>query len=197
MCQYQRGHLVKYIIMEQLSKCKMPFAIRLVEALKSRNFITSGIMLPLLVGAYKIKDNREEPVDYNYLKNVFSNLIEELYETKRHMYIKECEASHNFVLEVSERPLGSYKLHICCNGTPVIYCKDSNTECMNIDLEEAVNYLIDKYISVLGKYCNYNDMSEYPHMHAIDIKEFTRHRNDAISERDVIIDILKNSAYGY
>lgn len=170
--------------------CKCPFSVRLIEELRSKAFISSGIMLPLLVGAYKIRDNYVAPINIAYLKEVFTNMLSELSEANMCLYFKECEASHNFVLEIAERPLRSYKLHIYYNGKPVIYCKDSEDEKTITDLNESVNYLIDKYVSVLGKYCNYIDslgLPNYSHM-----KELGNCvAENLISEYDVIMSVLQ------
>lgn len=172
----------------------LPFSIRLIHALKQQGFISSGIMLPLLVGAYAIKDNRSMPIDYSYLKEVFMNLISELYEADTCLYLKECEASHNFVLEIGERPLRHYRLHLHHKGKPVIYSKDAETASILDNPTEVVQYLIDKYIAVSGKYCNFISDTEYPHMREIDMTKYSNHISSRqLSEFNVIVNLLNNA----
>lgn len=176
---------------------KEPFSVAVIKALKNKGFISSGIMLPIWVGACKIKDNYANDVDCKYLKEVFRYLLSELSESDNCLYFKKCEASGNFVLETDVRPLWSYKLHIYFKGKPVLYCKDSDEDSIIDDPDEAINYLIDKYISVLGKYCNFIGHAEYPHMRQLDIKEYLK--PEYISQQneiDIIETVLVNGHYG-
>lgn len=182
-------------------KSKTPFAVILIKELSNNGFISSGIMLPLLVGAYALRDKHVESIDIKYLKYVFTDLMSELYETDRCLYFKECEASNNFVLSIAERPLKSYKLHIYYNGKPVIYCKDSDVDITIDNIDDAVNYFIDKYVSVMGKYCNFIDSEVspcYPHMRPLDITGYlSAEYKLQKSELDIIQSILNNNSNEY
>ncbi len=177
--------------MDQNSNPSKPFSITLIEELKKKEFISSGIMPPLLVGAYKIKYNRTQPIDVDYVKETFNKVMSELCMADRYLYLRECESSHNFVFEVCDITKKPYNIKIIHNGKVVIYCQDTTSGPADIsDNSTAVNYLLDKYIAVLGKYCNFSDnegLPRYPHLRELDIKEYLSDQEKAQEcELDVI-----------
>ncbi len=181
--------------MNQNSNPSKPFSITLIEELKKKRFISSAIMLPLLVGAYKIKDNRTQPIDVDYVKGTFNKVMAELCEADRYLYLRECESSHNFVFEVCDITKKPYNFKISHNGKVVIYCQDTASVPADVsDNNIAVNYLLDKYIAVLGKYCNFTDkeaLPRYHHLRELDIKQYLSDQEKKQEcELDVILSIL-------
>lgn len=172
----------------------LSFTVSLIESLKEKGFVSSAVMLPLLVGAYQIKDGRSEPIDYNYLKITFKKILDELYYSNHCLFLRECESSHNFVLEVCTNTQREHNLKISVNNKVVIYCMDPLYN--GNDIEEnsqAVNFLIDKYIAVIGKYCNFSDKEStptYPHMRELCINKYIPEVQ--LSEFDVIKALVDN-----
>lgn len=162
--------------METSVNATIPFSIQLIEALKKEGFISSAIMLPLMVGAYKVKDEHATLVDYRYLRRVFSNLMAELCSSDKYLHLRECESSHNFVFEVCDISNKKHNLKVFFNEKIVLYCDDVKSEVSEIrDNDIAVDYLVDKYIAVLGKYCNFSDKDaqpKYPHMRELDMNPY-------------------------
>lgn len=168
--------------MDNLRKVKSPFVIQLIEELKKHECISSGIMLPLLIGAYKVKENYQEENYLKFFKHIYNDVVESLYESEQHLYFRECESSHNFVLEpVNNKPQKS-NITISHKGKAVIYCKDATLGNVNdVDAKDMQSYFLNKFIKQAVRYCNF---IEIPLGHMRELKEHS------CGELDVIKSIL-------
>lgn len=187
------GAIKQHYIMDLNFSQSKPFPIVLIEELRRKGFISSAIMLPLLIGAYIIKDNRTRPIDVGYVKKTFDKVMSELCIADRYLYLRECESSHNFVLEVCDITKKTYNFRIVHNGKVVIYCHDTIYTGTDIyDNNIAVNYLLDKYIAVLGKYCNFSDkegLPVYAHLRELDIKQCLSNQD---KKQECELDVIKS-----
>lgn len=75
--------------MNDSSKNELPFVIQLIDELKSHEFISSGIMLPLLIGAYKIKEDYQGEDYLDFIQRAYNDIIESLYKHGRYLYFRE------------------------------------------------------------------------------------------------------------
>lgn len=174
--------------MNDSSKNELPFVIQLIDELKSHEFISSGIMLPLLIGAYKIKEDYQGEDYLDFIQRAYNDIIESLYKHGRYLYFRECEASHNFVIEpVTEKPK-KCNATILYKETAVIYCDDTTLgdECKK-DAKDMQTYFLNKLLKQTVKYCNFIDTIN-------DIKDFTAGMHvlneNQSSELDIIQSIL-------
>lgn len=139
-------------------KAKDPFVIQLIKELKKHEFISSGIMLPLLIGGYKVKEDYQGEDYLEFFRHIYNDVIESLYESGQHLYFRECEASRNFIIEpVIEKPQLCNAV-IVHKDTPVIYCSDPLLG--NDSIKEANDmqvYFLNKLLAQIVKYCNYID----------------------------------------
>ncbi len=174
--------------MNDSSTNKVPFVIQLIDELKRHGFISSSIMLPLLIGAYKVKENYQGENYLDFIQHTYNDIIESLYKHGRHLYFRECEASHNFVIEpVTEKPQ-KCNATILYKETPVIYCNDATLgDGCKKDAKDMQTYFLNKLLKQTVKYCNFNDTIN-------DIKDFTAGMHmlneNKYSELDIIKSIL-------
>lgn len=172
--------------MDTSSKDKVPFVIQLIDELKRQEFISSGIMLPLLIGAYKIKEDYEGEDYLEFTKYVYSDVIESLCISEQRLFFRACEASHNFIIEpVSTKPQQCNAV-IVHRGVPIIYCNDPLLENDSIkDANDMLEYFLNKLLAQTVKYCNYIDTCP----DAADYKEWMCRLNDdeaKTSEKNII-----------
>lgn len=136
----------------------VPFVIQLIEELKKHEFIASGIMLPLLIGAYKEKENYKGTRYSDFIEHVYNDVVESLYKSGRYLAFRECVASHNFVIEPAIEQPKQCNVVIVYNGIPVIYCEDSSLEKGLVkDVGEMRMFFLDKLLAQTVKYCNFID----------------------------------------
>lgn len=144
--------------MGNLKPTKVPFVIQLIEELKKQEFISTGIMLPLLIGAYKVKENYQGDDYLEFFKHIYNDVIKSLYESEQHLYFRECEASRNFVLEIANKKPQKCNAVIIHKGAPIIYCSDpllENNSTMKAN--DMLVYFLNKLLGQTIKYCNYID----------------------------------------
>lgn len=110
--------------MNSFRETNSPFIIRLIDELKKHEFISSGIMLPLVIGAYKVKEKFQGDNYLEFIEHVYNDIIESLYASGRYLYFRECEASRNFVLKPVNKKPKQCNITICYKGNAVIYCND-------------------------------------------------------------------------
>lgn len=144
--------------MNSFRETNYPFIIRLIDELKKHEFISSGIMLPLVIGAYKVKENFQGDNYLEFIEHVYNDIIESLYTSGRHLYFRECEASRNFVLEPVDKRPEQYNITICYRGNAVIYCNDAILgEKREIEATNLRTYFLNKLLKQTVKYCNFID----------------------------------------
>ncbi len=166
-----------------------PFVIQLINELKKQEFISSGIMLPLLLGAYKARMNFTGENYQEFFDRVYNDLIESLYKGGRCLYFQECVASHDFVFEPVNGKPQECNATITYNDRPIIYCNDMifGCECKIIDAYYMRIYFLNKLLKQIVKYCNFIDT-------IADISDFTSGmhelRKNGSSELDIIDSIL-------
>lgn len=176
--------------MNDSSKNKHPFVIQLIDELKKHEFISSGIMLPLLIGAYKVKEDYDGRDHLEFTKHVYWDVIESLYMSGQHLFFRECEASHNFIIEpVNEKPK-KCNTTILYKETAVIYCDDESLgDGGKKDANEMQTYFLNKLLKQTVKYCNFIDTIN-------DVKDFKagmhelNENKSSESELDIIKSIL-------
>lgn len=172
-------------------KNKLPFVIQLIDELKKHEFISSGIMLPLLIGAYKVKEDYDGRDHLEFTKHVYWDVIESLYMCGQHLFFRECEASHNFIIEpVNERPK-KCNATILYKETAVIYCDDATLgDGCKKDANEMQSYFLNKLLKQTVKYCNYIDTDA----NTAEYKEWMCRLNDdetIISEKTIIKSLIQ------
>ena len=171
--------------MNDSSKNKVPFVIQLIDELKRQEFISSGIMLPLLIGAYKIKEDYQGDDYLHFAQRVYDDVIKSLHKHGRYLYFSECGASHNFVIEpVTEKPK-KCNATILYKETPVIYCDDATLgDGCKKDANDMQTYFLNKLLKQTVKYCNFIDTIN-------DIKDFTAGMHELNKNKYSELDIIK------
>ncbi len=162
-----------------------PFVIQLIKELKKKEFISSAIMLPLLLGAYKMKENFNGEDYLEFFDHVYNDLIESLYKGSRYLYFRKCEASDNFVFEPVDSKPQKCNATITYEDQPVIYCKDEilGSDC-KIDAYYMRIYFLNKLIKQTVRYCDFVDT-------IADISDFTPGMHEINTLKEVIKSILK------
>lgn len=171
-----------------------PFIIRLIDGLKEKEFISQGIMLPLVIGAYKVKENFQGDDYLEFIEHAYNDIIESLYTSGRYLYFRECEASHNFVVEPVKNKPTRCNATICHKGKDVIYCCDDAIPGDGKEMEakdkDSRTYFLNKLLEQTVRYCNFvstiADIKDFtPGMHEIEKED-----EEKFSELDVIGEIL-------
>lgn len=172
--------------MELHEQAEVPFIVRLFNDLKKREFISSGIMLPLVIGAYKVKENFQGNNYLKFIEHVYNDIIESLYASGQYLYFRECEASRNFVLEPVNKKPHKCNAVIVHKGVPIIYCSDPFLE-NNLIMEanDRLGYFLNKLLAQTVKYCNFIDT-------LAEIKDFTpgMHELNELENRE--LDVIKS-----
>lgn len=177
--------------MDNSKKVKSPFVIQLIEELKKHEFISSGIMLPLLIGAYKIKENYQGEDYSGFFKHIYNDVIESLYESEQHLHCRECESSQNFVFEPANKKPQKCNAVIVHKGVPVIYCSDpllGNNSTM--EANDMLIYFLNKLLAQTVKYCNFIDTDP----NTAEYREWMCRLNDdeaKISEKTIIKSLIQ------
>lgn len=170
-----------------LQDCRNTFVIELINRLIDDEFIYEAVMLPLLVGAYKIKKDYHGESNIDFLKEVYCEVLESLYTTDKHLYFKQCESSKNFVLKTCRTKPRKTNTTITYRGKAVIYCEESVFDKEEMDYEDAEIYFLNKFIGVTIKYCNFK--SEDGNDRMVELQ----HKDDELSEIDVIKSLISNN----
>ncbi len=177
--------------MNDFPKNKLPFVIQLIEELKKHECIAQGIMLPLLIGAYKIKEDYRGEDYLDFFKHIYNDVIESLYESEQHLHFRECESSQNFVFEPANKKPQKCNAVIVHKGVPVIYCSDpllGNNSTM--EANDMLVYFLNKLLAQTVKYCNYIDTET----NTAEYKEWMCRLNDdetKISEKTIIKSLIQ------
>lgn len=177
--------------MDNSKKAKSSFAIQLIEELKKHECIAQGIMLPLLIGAYKVKEDYRGEDYLDFFKHIYSDVIESLYESEQHLHFRECESSQNFVFEPANKKPQKCNAVIIHKGAPVIYCSDpllGNNSTM--EANDMLVYFLNKLLAQTVKYCNFIDADP----NTAEYKEWMCRLNDDeanISEKTIIESLIQ------
>lgn len=169
----------------RLSEHTNPFVIELISRLIDKEFVSEAIMLPLLVGAYKIKNDYHGESNIDFLKDVYHEVLESLYTADKYLYLKTCESSNNFVLKTCETKPSEANTTITYRDKAVIYCEKSIFDRVEIDYKEAEIYFLNKFIETSIKYCNFKSEDGYDRMVALQ-------HDDKFSEIDVIKSLISS-----
>ncbi len=141
-------------------------------------------MLPLLVGAYKIKKDYKGESNLDFLKAVYHEVLESLYTADKRLYFKQCESSNNFVLKPCAAKPSKANTTIIYRDKAVIYCEESVYDKEELNYEDAAVYFLNKFIEITIKYCNFK--SEDGNDRMVEL----HHNAKTISEIDVIKSLI-------
>lgn len=164
----------------RLQDCRNPFVIELINRLITDEFISEAVMLPLLVGAYKIKKDYKGESNLDFLKEVYLEVLESLYAADKQLYFKQCESSNNFVLKPCEAKPSKTNTTITYRDKAVIYCEEPVFDKEEMDYKDAEVYFLNKFIEITIRYCNFK--SEDGNDRMVEL----RHKDNELSEIDVI-----------
>ena len=109
---------------------QQPFAFTLINLLKDKGVITTGITIPFIIGAYKIAKHDSIEVNLKFIQEVFADIVATAKDTK--FFICTCNHINQHVITILTQEdtdvTGHYSTyqHIKnSDGVPVLYFEEN------------------------------------------------------------------------
>ena len=134
---------------------QQPFAFTLINLLKDKGVITTGITIPFIIGAYKIAKHDSIEVNLKFIQEVFADIVATAKDTK--FFICTCNHINQHVITILTQEdtdvTGHYSTyqHIKnSDGVPVLYFEENFDNVIQSIISYDITYQTDRVIVVEG-----------------------------------------------